>query len=79
MHVLLVTLCLAVALAQPAAAQDAEPPLSDERVVFQTSHGDIEFGFYPTIAPVTAAHIFQLCALGAYTSNHFFRRVPGVW
>jgi hypothetical protein len=39
----------------------AEPKMSDERVVFQTKHGDIEFGFYPDVskqqkpAAVTAA------------------------
>jgi cyclophilin family peptidyl-prolyl cis-trans isomerase len=50
-----------------------EPKLSDERCVFETDFGPIEFGFYPHVAPVTAAHIFRLCALGAYTGNHFFR------
>lgn len=50
-----------------------EPKLSDERCVFETDFGDIEFGFYPHVAPVTAAHIFRLCALGAYTGNHIFR------
>ena len=25
------------------------------------------------IAPKTVAHIFKLCAMGAYISNHFFR------
>jgi hypothetical protein len=24
--------------------------MSDERVVFQTKHGDIEFGFYPDVS-----------------------------
>ena len=31
--------------------------LSDERVVFQTTKGDIELAFYPDVAPVTSAHI----------------------
>ena len=39
----------------------------------QTSYGDVEFAFYPDIAPVTVQHILQLARLGAYNSNHFFR------
>lgn len=50
-----------------------EPRLSEERMVFQTSYGDIEFGFYPDVAPITVQHILKLGRLGAYNSNHFFR------
>jgi len=57
----------------PASAPSSEPKLSDERCVFQTEFGDVTFGFYPRVAPVTAAHIFRLCALSGYTGNHFFR------
>lgn len=39
----------------------------------QTSYGDIEFGFYPTVAPKTVDHIFKLVRLGGYNTNHFFR------
>jgi hypothetical protein len=39
----------------------------------QTKWGDIEFGFYPDVAPVTARHIFKLVTQGAYTGNHIFR------
>lgn len=67
---LVATPTLAAATKPPASN---EPKLSDERCVFETEFGDIEFGFYPHVAPVTAAHIFRLCALGAYTGNHFFR------
>jgi len=51
----------------------SEPTLSEERVVFQTKWGDIEFGFYPEVAPVTVEHIFKLVMLGAYQGNHIFR------
>ena len=34
--------------------------LSDERVVFQTTKGDIELAFYPDVAPITSAHILDL-------------------
>ncbi|CAH8349746.1 unnamed protein product [Eruca vesicaria subsp. sativa] len=50
-----------------------EPELGSARVVFQTSYGDIEFGFYPTVAPITVDHIFKLVRLGGYNTNHFFR------
>ncbi|KAL8161522.1 hypothetical protein V2J09_013011 [Rumex salicifolius] len=50
-----------------------DPQLGSARVVFQTSYGDIEFGFYPTVAPKTVDHIFKLVRLGGYNTNHFFR------
>ncbi|XP_059655889.1 peptidyl-prolyl cis-trans isomerase CYP23 [Cornus florida] len=50
-----------------------EPQLGSARVVFQTNYGDIEFGFYPTVAPNTVDHIFKLVRLGGYNTNHFFR------
>lgn len=51
----------------------AMPALSDERLVLQTTLGDIELAFYPDVAPVTVAHIIELGRLGAYNTNHFFR------
>lgn len=39
----------------------------------QTNYGDIEFGFYPSVAPQTVDHIFKLVRLGCYNTNHFFR------
>ncbi|KAM7251676.1 hypothetical protein ACFE04_023559 [Oxalis oulophora] len=54
-------------------AIDDHPQLSSTRVVFQTNYGDIEFGFYPTVAPKTVDHIFKLVRLGGYNTNHFFR------
>lgn len=56
-----------------AGGQETRPALSDERVVFTTKYGDVEFAFYPDIAPVTVKHIFKLVTLGAYTGNNFFR------
>ncbi|XP_065861427.1 peptidyl-prolyl cis-trans isomerase CYP23 isoform X2 [Euphorbia lathyris] len=54
-------------------ASPEDPELSSTRVVFQTSYGDIEFGFYPSVAPQTVDHIFKLVRLGCYNTNHFFR------
>lgn len=50
-----------------------EPQLGSTRVVFQTNYGDVEFGFYPTVAPHTVEHIFKLVRLGCFNTNHFFR------
>lgn len=44
--------------------------------LWQTTYGDIEFGFYPDVAPKTVAHIMKLVRLGAYNTNHFFRVRP---
>lgn len=41
--------------------------------LMQTNYGDIEFGFFPTVAPKTVNHIFKLVRLGGYNTNHFFR------
>lgn len=61
---LLITLTFAVA---------EEPQLGSSRVVFQTNYGDIEFGFFSSVAPKTVEHIFKLVRLGCYNTNHFFR------
>ncbi|KAL3501392.1 hypothetical protein ACH5RR_035841 [Cinchona calisaya] len=50
-----------------------EPQMGSVRVVFQTNYGDIEFGFYPTVAPRTVEHVFKLVQLGCYNTTHFFR------
>uniref|UniRef100_A0A0E0RAN3 Peptidyl-prolyl cis-trans isomerase n=4 Tax=Oryza TaxID=4527 RepID=A0A0E0RAN3_ORYRU len=51
----------------------SDPNLGSARVVFQTTHGDIEFGFFPHVAPKTVEHIYKLVRLGCYNTNHFFR------
>lgn len=43
--------------------------------LMQTNYGDIEFGFYPSVALRTVEHIFKLVRLGCYNTNHFFRVV----
>ncbi|KAF9625778.1 hypothetical protein IFM89_027103 [Coptis chinensis] len=50
-----------------------QPQLGSARVLFQTNYGDIEFGFYPTVAPKTVDHIYKLVRMGCYNTNHFFR------
>ncbi|KAK9812941.1 hypothetical protein WJX72_006104 [[Myrmecia] bisecta] len=47
--------------------------MSEDRMVFQTSYGNIEMAFYPDVAPITVAHILKLGQLGGYNTNHFFR------
>ncbi|XP_061991834.1 peptidyl-prolyl cis-trans isomerase CYP23 [Rosa rugosa] len=54
-------------------ASSQESLLGSARVVFQTNFGDIEFGFFPGVAPKTVDHIFKLVRLGCYNTNHFFR------
>lgn len=43
------------------------------QLFLQTNFGDIEFGFFPHVAPKTVAHIFKLVRLGCYNTNHIFR------
>ncbi len=65
----LALLLMALAVAAGAGA----PAVSDERLVLQTTLGDIELAFFPEVAPVTVAHMLELGRLGAFTTNHFFR------
>ncbi|CAL9185324.1 unnamed protein product, partial [Musa hybrid cultivar] len=55
------------------AVSSLDTDLGTARVVFQTAYGDIEFGFFPHVAPKTVKHIFKLVRLGCYNTNHFFR------
>ena len=55
----------------PVATQAQE--LLDERVVLQTTKGNIVLAFYKNVAPVTSRHILELFKRGAYDTNHFFR------
>ena len=54
-----------------------DPLLSSERVVLQVQfgshYGEIVLGFYPTVAPVTVAHILRLVRMGGYNTNEIFR------
>jgi len=43
------------------------------QLYLQTNYGDIEFGFFPHVAPKTVEHIFKLVRLGCYNTNHIFR------
>uniref|UniRef100_A0A7S2VW87 Peptidyl-prolyl cis-trans isomerase n=1 Tax=Chlamydomonas chlamydogama TaxID=225041 RepID=A0A7S2VW87_9CHLO len=67
------SLAVAVLLGLGLAQADVVPKISEERVVFQLTYGDIEFAFFPEVAPKTSAHIFELVTLGLYTTNHIFR------
>ncbi|XP_019704530.1 peptidyl-prolyl cis-trans isomerase CYP23 isoform X2 [Elaeis guineensis] len=69
----LLFLLLLVFLSFDRSFSSSEPDMGSARVVFQTSYGDIEFGFFPHVAPKTVEHIFKLVRLGCYNTNHFFR------
>lgn len=70
---LLVLFCFHTTFFTSAIASSQESLLGSARVVFQTNFGDIEFGFFPSVAPKTVDHIFKLVRLGCYNTNHFFR------
>ncbi|KAK9935174.1 hypothetical protein M0R45_022286 [Rubus argutus] len=70
---LLGCVCFYTTFVSSAGASSRESLLGSSRVVFQTNFGDIEFGFFPGVAPKTVDHIFKLVRLGCYNTNHFFR------
>jgi len=61
----------------PMLEQRDDPLLGTERVVLNIAWGDnfgeLVLGFYPTIAPVTVAHILRLVRMGGYNTNEIFR------
>ncbi|KAL0336335.1 UNVERIFIED_CONTAM: Peptidyl-prolyl cis-trans isomerase CYP23 [Sesamum radiatum] len=65
--------CMSLLFGAISGAIATVPELGSARVVFQTNYGDIEFGFYHSVAPKTVEHIFKLVRLGCYNTNHFFR------
>jgi peptidyl-prolyl cis-trans isomerase B (cyclophilin B) len=65
-----------------------QPPTADEAVALSdeakklkarisTKHGDIEFAFYPSDAPVTVASFVKLARAGFYDGLKFHRVEPG--
>lgn len=55
-----------------------DPLLGEERVLMQIAYGqgkfgEIVLGFYPSVAPVTVAHILKLVRMGGYNTNEIFR------
>lgn len=59
-----------------------DPLLGEERVVLQIGYtsnsgiakfGEVVLGFYPSVAPVTVAHILKLVKMGGYNTNEIFR------
>lgn len=61
----------------PMLEQSDDNLLGVERVVMQITwgdqHGTIVLGFYPSVAPITVAHILKLVRLGGYNTNEIFR------
>lgn len=72
-HISVVMICALILYAALQIPVASSHKLTDDRIVFQTKLGDLEFGLYPEVAPVTAAHILQLAKLGAYNTVSFFR------
>jgi cyclophilin family peptidyl-prolyl cis-trans isomerase len=71
----------ALAVPRLAAAQtgtdQAQPRLSDERILLRTTRGDLVLALYPDVAPRHAAQILKLVRLGVYDSTWFQRVEPG--
>lgn len=61
----------------PLLEESDDPLLGAERVVLQLQWGEhegtITLGFYPSVAPVTVAHIVRLVKMGGYNTNEVFR------
>ena len=43
------------------------------QVHWSDRYGEIVLGFYPSVAPVTVAHILRLVRMGGYNTNEIFR------
>jgi cyclophilin family peptidyl-prolyl cis-trans isomerase len=69
------SLLAVVLLAAQAVA--SSPRLSDERIVFRTTRGDLVVALYPDVAPRHTAQILRLVRLGVYDSTYVHRVEPG--
>jgi cyclophilin family peptidyl-prolyl cis-trans isomerase len=73
----LVAVAIAAVALAPAAASASPAPLGLQRVVLQTTAGDVVLGLFPQAAPRTVAHVLDLARSGALDGADFFRVVPG--
>jgi peptidyl-prolyl cis-trans isomerase A (cyclophilin A) len=71
-------LSLSLAVAVPAAAQDAAPPATD-RVVLETSLGDITLEIETARAPVTAANFLRYVDEHRFDGTVFYRAMRLDW
>jgi len=55
----------------------AAPTIGPNRIVLQTTAGDVVLELYPDVAPRTVAHVLALARDGAFDGMDFFRVVPG--
>jgi len=55
----------------------AAPTVGPDRIVLQTTAGDVVLELYPGVAPKTVAHVLALARAGAFDGMDFFRVVPG--
>jgi len=61
----------------PLSSKAANTELAPERVVFNTTAGDLVFVLYPKVAPKTVAQFLTLVRAGVYNGTHFVRVHPG--
>jgi cyclophilin family peptidyl-prolyl cis-trans isomerase len=73
-----IAVCLgAIAVPVGGGAVGAAPRLGPDRVVLETTAGDVVLGFYPDAAPQTVANILGVARSGALDGVDFFRVVAG--
>lgn len=70
-----IALALALVLPEPAWAQES-PRLSQERVIFHTTLGDLVFALYPEVAPRHVAQVLRLARLGVFDTTRIHRVEP---
>ena len=56
----------------------AAPTVGPDRIVLQTTAGDVVLELYPGVAPKTVAHVLALARAGAFDGMDFFRVVRSV-
>ncbi|MGD8558711.1 MAG: peptidylprolyl isomerase [Gammaproteobacteria bacterium] len=57
-------------------AEDTEPRVADERIVFSTNHGDLVFALYPDIAPEHVSQLLKLTENGVFDYSTVMRVIP---
>ena len=77
-NTLLAMCCCGVTLVSQALyADQAQPRVADQHIVFSTSQGDLVFALYPDVAPRHVAQLLKLTEKGVFDYSQVMRVIPG--
>ena len=70
-------LCGILCICASVQAQDNNPRVAREHIIFSTAHGDMVFALYPDVAPEHVKQLLKLTRLGVFDYSQVMRVIPG--